>query len=134
MPRPRIGQRNERVAPGSGHPVCEADTAIQPAHMRPFRLLILALGLCLFGLVLAQADLSAVGDHVGRLVWAGGLGIPAVSLLPLLVDTWSWQILFTPPRPGWGWFIDLWKVRTVGTAISKLTPLVGAAGEPIKAV
>ena len=102
--------------------------------MKLFRLLFLALGLGLFGLVLAQADLSAVADHVGRLGWAGALGIPVVSLLPFLADTWSWQILFTPPRPGWGWFADLWKVRMVGSAINKLTPVAGLAGEPVKAV
>jgi uncharacterized protein (TIRG00374 family) len=102
--------------------------------MKLFRLLFLALGLGLFGLVLAQADLNAVADHVGRLGWAGALGIPAVSLLPTLADTWSWQIVFTPPRPGWGWFIKLWKVRMVGAAIGKLTPAVGLAGEPVKAM
>jgi uncharacterized protein (TIRG00374 family) len=102
--------------------------------MKLFRLFFLALGLGLFGLVLAQADLNAVADHVGRLGWAGGLGIPAVSLLPFLADTLSWQILFTPPRPGWGWFADLWKVRMVGSAINKLAPAAGLAGEPVKAV
>jgi uncharacterized protein (TIRG00374 family) len=102
--------------------------------MKLFRLFFLALGLGLFGLVLTQADLNAVADHVGRLGWAGAIGIPAVSLLPILADTLSWQVLFTPPRTDWGWFIDLWKIRTVGTAVSKLTPLVGAAGEPVKAV
>jgi len=102
--------------------------------MKLFRLLFLAFGLGLFGLVLAQADLNAVADHVGTLGWAGALGIPAVSLLPFLADTWSWQILFTPPRPGWGWFAALWKVRMVGSAINKLTPLAGLAGEPVKAV
>ena len=102
--------------------------------MKLFRLFFLALGLGLFGLVLAQADLNAVADHVGRLGWAGAIAIPAVSLLPFFVDTWSWQILFTPPRPGWRWFADLGKVRAVGTAISKLTPVVGAAGEPVKAM
>lgn len=102
--------------------------------MKLFRLFFLALGLGLFGLVLAQADLNAVANYVGRLGWAGAIGIPVVSLLPYFVDTWSWQILFTPPRPGWRWFADLWKVRAVGTAISKLTPVVGAAGEPVKAM
>jgi uncharacterized protein (TIRG00374 family) len=102
--------------------------------MKLFRLLFLALGLGLFGLVLAQADLDAVANHVGRLGWAGALGIPAVSLLPLLADTLSWQIVFTPPRLGWGWFIKLWQVRMVGAAIGKLTPAVGLASEPVKAV
>ena len=102
--------------------------------MKLFRLLFLALGLGLFGLVLAQADLNAVADHVGRLGWVGAIGIPAVSLLPFLADTLSWQIVFTPPRPGWGWFTALWKVRMVGAAIGKVTPAVGLAGEPVKAV
>src|SRR5262245_29997837 len=102
--------------------------------MKPFRVLFLALGLGLFGLVLAHADLNVVANHVGGLGWAGALGIPAVSLLPFLADTLSWQIVFTPPRPGWGWFTRLWKVRMVGAAINKLTPLVGLAGEPIKAM
>jgi uncharacterized protein (TIRG00374 family) len=107
---------------------------MRPAHMNLFRVLFLALGLGLFGLVLAQADLNAVAKHVGGLGWAGALAIPAVSLLPFLADTWSWQVLFTPARPGWGWFTVLWNVRAVGTAISKLTPVVGVAGEPVKAV
>jgi uncharacterized protein (TIRG00374 family) len=98
------------------------------------RLLFLALGLSLLAFVLAQADLHAVADYVGMLGWNGALVIPAVSLLPFLVDTWSWQVLFNPPRPGWSWFIDLWKIRAVGTAISKLTPVVGVAGEPVKAL
>jgi len=102
--------------------------------MKLFRLLFLALGLGLFGLVLAQADLDAVAVHVGRLGWIGALAIPAVSLLPFLADTWSWQILFTPPRQGWGWFADLWKIRMVGGAINKLAPVAGLAGEPVKAV
>src|SRR6185503_11432193 len=102
--------------------------------MKLFRLLFLALGLGLFGLVLAQADLNAVASHVGGLGWAGALGIPAVSLLPFLADTLSWQIVFTTPRPGWLWFTKLWKVRMVGAAIGKLTPAVGLAGEAIKAI
>jgi glycosyltransferase 2 family protein len=102
--------------------------------MKTFRFLFLALGLGLFGLVLAQADLNAVADHVGRLGWAGAIAIPAVSLLPSIAETLSWQILFTPPRQGWGWFADLWKVRMVGAAINKLAPAAGLAGEPLKAV
>lgn len=81
-----------------------------------------------------QANLSAVADHVGRLGWAGGLAIPAVSLLPFLAETLSWQILFTPLRPGWVWFADLWNVRLVGSVVNKLTPAAGLAGEPVKAM
>jgi len=102
--------------------------------MKQFRLLFLVLGLSLFAVVLARADLGAVADHVGRLGWEGALVIPAVSLLPFVVDTLSWQILFTPSRFSWSWFADLWKIRAVGTAISKLTPVVGVAGEPVKAL
>ena len=102
--------------------------------MKLFRLLSLALGLGLFGLVLAQSDLTAVANHVGGLGWAVLVGIPAVSLLPFIADTLSWQIVFAPPRSGWGWFTALWKVRMVGAAIGKVTPAVGLAGEPVKAL
>ena len=102
--------------------------------MKPFRYLFLTLGLVLFGLVFAKSDLRAVVNHVRGLGWTGALGIPAVSLLPFLADTLSWQIVFAPPQPGWSWFTRLWKVRMVASAISKLTPAVGVAGEPIKAV
>ncbi len=102
--------------------------------MKLFRLLSLALGLGLFGFLLAQADLGAVVYHVGRLGWAGALAIPAVSMLPFFFDTWSWHMLLTPARPGLGWFADLWKIRAVGSAVSKITPVVGAAGEPVKAM
>ena len=102
--------------------------------MKRVRLLFLVLGLSLFAVVLAQADLNAVVENVRRLGWQGALVIPAVSLLPFVVDTWSWQVLFIPPRPGWNWFAHLWKIRAVGTAISKLTPVVGVAGEPVKAL
>ena len=102
--------------------------------MKLYRLLFLVLGLSLFAVVLAQSDLGAVADHVRRLGWQGALAIPAVSLLPFVVDTWAWQVLFNPSRPGWSWFADLWKIRAVGTAISKITPVVGVAGEPIKAL
>jgi uncharacterized protein (TIRG00374 family) len=102
--------------------------------MKSFRFLFLAFGLVLFGLVLARSDLKAVADHVGGLGWGVLVGIPAVSLLPFIADTLSWQLVFAPPRPGFGWFTALWKIRMVGSAIGKVTPAVGLAGEPIKAV
>ena len=102
--------------------------------MKLSRLFFLVLGLGLLAIVLARTDLHAVADYVGKLGWEGALVIPAVSLLPFLVDTLSWQALFNPPRPGWSWFADLWKIRAVGTAISKITPFVGVAGEPVKAL
>jgi glycosyltransferase 2 family protein len=102
--------------------------------MKRFRFLFLTLGLVLFGLVFAKSDLTAVVNHVRGLGWTGAFGIPAVSLLPFLADTLSWQTVFAPPQPGWAWFTRLWKVRMVASAISKLTPAVGVAGEPIKAV
>src|SRR5215510_6735333 len=102
--------------------------------MKLFRILFLALGLGLFAVVIAYADLNAVAYYVGRLGWGGALAIPAISILPFLADTLSWQTVFAPPRPGWVWFARLWKVRMVGSAIGKLTPAVGLAGEPVKAV
>ena len=102
--------------------------------MKLSRLFFLVLGLGLLAFVLARTDLNAVVDYVGRLGSEGALVIPAVSLLPFVVDTWAWQVLFNPPRAGWRWFVDLWKIRAIGTAISKITPVVGVAGEPVKAL
>lgn len=102
--------------------------------MKPLRLLFLLLGIALLAFVVTRTDLAAVATHVGALGWAGALLIPAISILAFLADTWSWQLLISPPRRGGAWFYALWKVRMVGAAVNKVTPIVGLGGEPVKAV
>jgi uncharacterized protein (TIRG00374 family) len=80
-----------------------------------------------------QVDLTAVLDHVRTLGW-GMAAVLGVYLLSFLADTFAWQLLIKPVRLKWSWFYALWKVRMVGAAVNRMTPFVGLAGEPVKAV
>ncbi len=100
---------------------------------RPWRLFFLVLGIALFGLILWRIDLGEAFTHASRLGW-GALAVLAVCLLSFLADTWSWQLILGNGRRGGRWFYHLWKVRMVGAAASRITPFVGMAGEPVKAV
>ncbi|MEE1569832.1 MAG: lysylphosphatidylglycerol synthase domain-containing protein, partial [Alphaproteobacteria bacterium] len=97
------------------------------------RILFLLLGLALLTAIVARTDLTAVAGHVEHLKW-GFLAVLGVYLASFLADTLSWQYLIRPFRCDWPWFYALWKVRMVGAAVSRVTPFVGLAGEPVKAV
>ena len=101
--------------------------------MTAWRLVFLLLGLALLAAVVMQVDLTAVFNHVQVLGW-GMVAVLAVYLLSFLADTLAWQLLINPVRLEWGWFYALWKVRMVGAAVNRVTPFVGLAGEPVKAV
>ncbi|MDP6486118.1 MAG: flippase-like domain-containing protein [Alphaproteobacteria bacterium] len=101
--------------------------------MKTLRILFLLLGLALLTAIVARTDLTAVAGHVEHLKW-GFLAVLGVYLASFLADTLSWQYLIRPFRCDWPWFYALWKVRMVGAAVSRVTPFVGLAGEPVKAV
>lgn len=101
--------------------------------MKPLRLLFLLLGLGLFGAVLWSTDLRAALEHVGALGW-GLLPVLTIYFGAVSVDTFSWQLVLPRARLDWSWFAALWKIRLVGSAVNNLTPVVGLAGEPVKAV
>ncbi len=98
-----------------------------------WRLFFLLLGLGLLAFVVVQVDLSAVLTHVGTLGW-GMAAVLFVYFLAFLADTFSWQLLVKPVRLEWRWLYALWKVRMVGAAVNRLTPLIGLGGEAVKAV
>jgi uncharacterized protein (TIRG00374 family) len=101
--------------------------------MKALRILFLLLGLALLTAIVVRTDLSAVAGYVQHLKW-GFLAVLGVYLTAFLVDTLSWQYLIRPFRRDWPWFYALWKVRMVGAAVNRVTPFVGLAGEPVKAV
>jgi len=101
--------------------------------MRALRILFLLLGLALLTAIVVRTDLSAVAGYVQHLKW-GFLAVLGVYLTAFLADTLSWQYLIRPFRRDWPWFYALWKVRMVGAAVNRVTPFVGLAGEPVKAV
>lgn len=100
--------------------------------MARLRVLFLAVGLILLGVVIHHADMGAVLEQVRAVGW-GVLPVLLVFALAYLVDTVSWS--YTLPRPRTAtWVRRLWVVRIVGGAISKVTPLLGLGGEPVKAM
>lgn len=101
--------------------------------MPSFRLVFLMIGAALFAAVLWSTDVAAALDHVRALGWAI-LPVLGIYVGAFAADTLSWQLLLPSARPGWGWFARLWKIRLVGMAVNQLTPVVGLAGEPLKAV
>ncbi len=101
--------------------------------MKALRILFLLLGLALLTAIVIKVDLTAVAGHVQHLKW-GILAVLGVYMAAFLADTLSWQYLIRPFRRDWSWFYALWKVRMVGAAVNRVTPFVGLAGEPVKAV
>lgn len=101
--------------------------------MPSLRLLFLLTGVALLAAVLWNTDVTAALRHVRDLGWAI-LPVLAIYLGAFAADTLSWQLLLPSARPGWPWFARLWKIRLVGMAVNQLTPVVGLAGEPLKAV
>ena len=101
--------------------------------MKSLRFLFLLLGLGLLVAIVAQIDLAAVVEHVQHLKW-GLFAVLGVYLAAFFADTLSWQLLIRPFRLNWPRFYALWKVRMVGAAVNRVTPFLGLAGEPIKAI
>lgn len=99
---------------------------------RQRRVIFLLLGLIILGAILWSADITAIADHLGSAGW-GIIAILFVYLVAFLADTASWQLVLPGCQLNFGWFYALWKVRMVGAALNRVTPVVGLAGEPVKA-
>ncbi|MBN4083179.1 flippase-like domain-containing protein [bacterium AH-315-B06] len=100
---------------------------------RPLHLVFLLLGLGFLAAVLWRVDLDAVIRHVGAIGW-GIVAVLAIHLVAFLADTVSWRSVFPRERLKDLSFHALWKVRMVGAALNRVTPVVGLAGEPVKAI
>jgi len=100
---------------------------------RPLQLLFLTCGLGFLGVILWNTDLQSVAQYVGAIGW-GILLVLAVYMLAFLADTASWQtVIRNEWLKGLG-FYALWKIRMVGAALNRVTPVFGLAGEPVKAI
>lgn len=97
------------------------------------RLLLLLVGVALFGYLVSIADWIRIFGLVGGLGW-GFIPVLAIYAGAFAVDTASWQLVIDHAPLTWRWFAALWRIRLVGMAANQLTPLVGLAGEPLKAV
>lgn len=100
---------------------------------RPLQLLFLICGLGFLGIILWNTDLQSVAQYVSAIGW-GILLVLAVYMLAFLADTASWQtVIRNEWLKGLG-FYALWKIRMVGAALNRVTPVFGLAGEPVKAI
>lgn len=100
---------------------------------RPLHLVFLLFGLGFLGAVLWRIDLIAVTRHVGAISW-GIVAVLAVYLVAFLADTASWRSVVLRERLEGLNFHALWKIRMVGAALNRVTPVFGLAGEPVKAI
>lgn len=100
--------------------------------LRGFRLLLLLVGLALFGWLVAAAGPAEIFGAIVRMQW----GIAAVLgfyLVILAMDTWGWHFAFVTGRPRACRWRDLFAVRLAGEAINYVTPMATLGGEPLKA-
>ena len=100
---------------------------------RPLHVVFLLFGLGFLGAILWQIDLNSVVRHVGAVGW-GIVAILAVYMAAFLADTASWRSVILRERLKGLSFLTLWKIRMVGAAVNRVTPVVGLAGEPVKAI
>ena len=102
--------------------------------MKWYRVVFLALGLVVLGVVLAAADLPSVWR---QMVAFGGLGLAvvvAIYVVEFSADVLAWQVALEPARLDSPWFRRLFLVRLVGEAFNVITPMGGMGGEPVKAI
>jgi len=100
--------------------------------LRGLRVVLLLLGLGLFGWLVVSAGPQGLFRTVARLRW----GIAAVLgfyLVTLALDTWGWHFSFVGGRSRPCRWRDLFAVRLAGEAVNYVTPMAALGGEPVKA-
>ncbi|WP_353223501.1 lysylphosphatidylglycerol synthase domain-containing protein [Salinisphaera hydrothermalis] len=91
--------------------------------------LMLLTGVALFTAVLAWQGLPAIGHALSVAGW-GLAAVTAWHLLPLVIDSHAWRILYRPPRPGLPRIV--W-ARWIGESINGLLPVAQIGGDIAKA-
>ncbi len=102
--------------------------------MRHWQWIWLAVGLGLFALTLAEADLVEVSGRLADVGIGGALFVVALYFLAFLADTWAWWLTFEGAAQKAASFWRLWRVRMIGEAFNRIVPAASFGGEPIKAV
>ncbi len=100
--------------------------------IRVLKVAYLLLGLLLFGWVLLQTDIEAVGRRVIQMGW-GMVLVLAIYFFEFLLDAVAWGLTVGRVPIGSLWMFRFWKVRMVGEAFNQVTPLATVGGEPVKA-
>lgn len=91
--------------------------------------IMLLTGVALFTAVLAWQGLSAITQALAAAGW-GLAAVTAWHLVPLVIDSYAWWILFRRPRPG---MIRIVWARWIGESINYLLPVAQIGGDIVKA-
>jgi glycosyltransferase 2 family protein len=99
--------------------------------MKPLKTLYLLIGIGLLAFVVSHTDIPSVWSQLGKVGW-GILVVLVVYKIAFIVDTFAWQFTLPSTQLTKRWLYDLWKVRMVGAAFSKVMPFSSFGGAPIK--
>lgn len=99
----------------------------------PWRIVFAVLGIALLAAIIWKVDMNAVVAQVSAVGW-GILAVFAIYLMAFLSDTVSWRLVIRRDQLSKLSFLTLFKIRMIGAAWNRVTPFLGMAGEPIKAV
>jgi uncharacterized protein (TIRG00374 family) len=95
------------------------------------KVLLLLLGLGVFGALVWQTGVEAILEQFQVLGWGVALFlIPSFVIYTL--DTWGWSFCFRGSSPVR--FVDLWRVRAAGESLNATLPAAYMGGEPVKAL
>jgi len=97
--------------------------------MKLLRVLLLALGVVLMGVLVARNDPAEIVASITRLSWKLGVLICFPSVLVMVFDTLGWRFAFLHDRVR---FRTLFGARLAGEAFNLTTPTAAVGGEAIK--
>jgi len=91
-------------------------------------------GVALFGWIVAQSDLGAVADYVGRIGAPGAVAVALLFFPFIYADVWAWQLSFRSLPQTLAWSGSLTRVFLAGRAWGAVLPVGQLGGEPVKAL
>jgi len=98
------------------------------------KLAMLAAGLALFIWLLADVDLTTVGQNVARIGLGGAVVIAIAFAIAFVADVASWMLMFRSITLSRVWAWRLFLVQMVGEALNVVVPVGSLGGEPFKAM
>ena len=98
--------------------------------MKRTAVLMLVIGIALFTAVLAWQGFGAVARAMSAVGWLGLAAVTAWHIVPLVIDSHAWRLLFQKPRP------PVWRIiwaRWIGESVNGLLPVAQIGGDIAKA-
>lgn len=102
-------------------------------RMKLAKLLFVAMGVTLLGVLLVQTDLRPIVHEVAAVGLPGMALVLALYVVSFWADVASWQVTLESADMGWQWTKRLYLVRMIGEAYNNITPMASMGGEPVKA-